>query len=137
MQEVQPEKPYTEKVKIQIEDDRTGTSLDTIKRAIADNLYYLQGKNIEFATPYDYYMALAYTVRDRLLHRHLQTTKTYSNQNVKTVYYLSAEFLMGRQLAKNLVNVGCWEVARQALEESCLQLHDLIEKEPEKDYCSS
>ncbi|MCH2047253.1 MAG: glycogen/starch/alpha-glucan phosphorylase [Trichodesmium sp. St16_bin4-tuft] len=131
MQEVQPEKPYTEKVKIQIEDDRTGTSLDTIKRAIADNLYYLQGKNIEFATPYDYYMALAYTVRDRLLHRHLQTTKTYSNQNVKTVYYLSAEFLMGRQLAKNLVNVGCWEVARQALEESCLQLHDLIEKEPE------
>ncbi|MDJ0511259.1 MAG: glycogen/starch/alpha-glucan phosphorylase [Crocosphaera sp.] len=131
MQEVHQEQTYTEKVKIQVEDDRTGTSLDTIKRAIADNLYYIQGKDLEFATPYDYYMALAYTVRDRLLHRYLKTTKTYSNQNVKTVYYLSAEFLMGRQLAKNLVNVGCWEVARQALEESCLQLHDLIEKEPE------
>lgn len=122
---------YTEKVKIQVEDDRTGTSLDTIKRAIADNLYYLQGKDIEFATTYNYYMALAYTVRDRLLHRWLKTTKTYFHQNVKTVYYLSAEFLMGRQLAKNLVNVGCWEVARQALEESCLELDDLIEKEPE------
>jgi len=133
MQEVHQEQSasYTEKVKIQVEDDRTGTSLDTIKRAIADNLYYIQGKNLESATPYDYYMALAYTVRDRLLHRYLKTTKTYSNQNVKTVYYLSAEFLMGRQLAKNLVNVGCWEVARQALEQSCLQLHDLIEKEPE------
>ncbi|NEQ36251.1 MAG: glycogen/starch/alpha-glucan phosphorylase [Okeania sp. SIO3I5] len=131
MQEVHQEQTYTEKVKIQVEDDRTGTSLDTIKRAIADNLYYLQGKNLESATTYDYYMALAYTVRDRLLHRYLKTTKTYSNQNVKTVYYLSAEFLMGRQLAKNLVNVGCWEVARQALEESCLQLDDLIEKEPE------
>ncbi|MEM1171425.1 MAG: glycogen/starch/alpha-glucan phosphorylase [Cyanobacteria bacterium P01_H01_bin.35] len=131
MQEVHQEKTYTEKVKIQVEDDRTGTSLDTIKRAIADNLYYIQGKDLEFATPYDYYMALAYTVRDRLLHRYLKTTKTYFKQNVKTVYYLSAEFLMGRQLAKNLVNVGCWEVARQALEESCLQLDDLIEKEPE------
>ncbi|MDJ0515187.1 MAG: glycogen/starch/alpha-glucan phosphorylase [Trichodesmium sp. MO_231.B1] len=131
MQEVHQEQTYTEKVKIQVEDDRTGTSLDTIKRAIADNLYYIQGKDLEFATPYDYYMALAYTVRDRLLHRYLKTTKTYSNQNVKTVYYLSAEFLMGRQLAKNLVNVGCWEVARQALEESCLELYDLIEKEPE------
>ncbi|MGD1713201.1 glycogen/starch/alpha-glucan phosphorylase [Dapis sp. BLCC M172] len=131
MQEVHQEQTYTEKVKIQVEDDRTGTSLDTIKRAIADNLYYIQGKDLEFATPYDYYMALAYTVRDRLLHRYLKTTKTYFNQNVKTVYYLSAEFLMGRQLAKNLVNVGCWEVARQALEESCLELDDLIEKEPE------
>ncbi len=131
MQEVHQEQTYTEKVKIQVEDDRTGTSLDTIKRAIADNLYYIQGKDVESATPYDYYMALAYTVRDRLLHRYLKTAKTYSKQNVKTVYYLSAEFLMGRQLAKNLVNVGCWEVARQALEESCLQLDDLIEKEPE------
>lgn len=121
----------TERVKIQVEDDRTGTSLDTIKRAIADNLYYIQGKPEEFATPYDYYMALSYTIRDRLLNRWLKTIQAYHYQNVKTVYYLSAEFLMGRQLAKNLVNAGCWEVARQAIEESCLDLYDLIEQEPE------
>lgn len=121
----------TEHAKVQVEDDRTGTSLETIKRAIADNLYYIQGKPEEFATPYDYYMALSYTIRDRLLNRWLKTSQTYFHKNVKTVYYLSAEFLLGRQLGKNLVSAGCWEVARQALEEACLDLYDLIEQEAE------
>ena len=49
-----------------IEDDRTGISIEIFKRAIAENLYYIQGKNQLLATPHDYYMALAYTVRDRL-----------------------------------------------------------------------
>ena len=82
----------TETVDIQVEDDRTGMSVETLKRAFADNLFYVQGKSESIATPNDYYMALAYTVRDRLLQRWLQTAKTYSDKNVKSVCYLSAEF---------------------------------------------
>lgn len=59
-----------------LEDDRTGLSVETLKRAIADNLFYLQGKFPAIATKNDFYMALAYTVRDRLLHRWLNTIQT-------------------------------------------------------------
>ena len=52
----------TEPVKVQVEDDRTGMSVETLARAIADNLYYIQGKGESFATLHDYYMALSYTI---------------------------------------------------------------------------
>ena len=66
-----------EKPKIKIEDDRTGTDIETFKRAFLDNLFYIQGKYPEVATKNDLYFALAYTVRDRLLHRWLNTQKQY------------------------------------------------------------
>lgn len=58
---------------MQVEDDRTGLSVETLRRAILDNLYYIQGKFPAIATLNDYYMALAYTVRDRLLQHWLAT----------------------------------------------------------------
>jgi len=121
----------TEPVEVQVEDDRTGTSVETLKRAFADNLYYIQGKNEFLATPHDYYMALAYTVRDRLLHRWIPTTNTYIDKDVKTVFYLSAEFLMGRQLGNNLLNLGLLERFRQVMQESGLNLDDLMMLEAE------
>jgi starch phosphorylase len=121
----------SQRAQVQIEDDRTGMSLETLKRAIEDNLYYIQGKNKLFATPHDYYMALAYTVRDRLIHRWLKTIETYFQQDVKAVFYLSAEFLMGRQLGHNLINVGLWERTYQALKESGLNLYKLMQQEAE------
>ena len=120
-----------DQVQVQVEDDRTGTSPETIKRAIADNLYYIQGKNESFASAYDYYMALAFTVRDRLLNRWLATTEKYFQDQVKVVYYLSAEFLLGRLLTNNLVNVGCWETAKEVLEEVGLDIYDIVNEEPE------
>lgn len=84
------------------EDDRTGLSVETLRRALADNLYYIQGKLQQYATKTDYYMALAYTVRDRLLQRWLHSTDTYLTQNVRVVSYLSAEFLVGPHLGNNL-----------------------------------
>jgi len=110
---------------------RTGTSVETLKRALADNLYYIQGKAKCFATPHDYYMALAHTVRDRLLHRRIRTAETYLEKDVKTVYYLSAEFLIGRLLSNNLINMGLYEQVYQALAESGLNLDDLLEREEE------
>jgi starch phosphorylase len=118
-------------IRVQIEDDRTGMEVETLKRAFADNLYYIQGKNELIATPHDYYMALAYTVRDRLLHRRINTNTTYIEKDVKTVHYLSAEFLMGRQLSNNLLNLGIYERAAQALQESGLDINDLIALEAE------
>lgn len=80
-----------ETVEVQVEDPRTGMSLEALKRVFVHNLYYTQGKDGHFATPHDYYMALAYTVRDRLIHRRLKTAQTYLEQDVKIVYYLSLE----------------------------------------------
>lgn len=120
-----------EAIAIHVEDDRTGMTVETLKRAFADNLYYIQGKNEFLATPLDYYMALAYTIRDRLLYRWINTATTYIQKDVKTVYYLSAEFLMGRQLANNLINLGLYEKVRQAVQESGLNLNDLIVLESE------
>ncbi|HLO48114.1 MAG TPA: glycogen/starch/alpha-glucan phosphorylase [Kamptonema sp.] len=120
-----------EPLKIQVEDDRTGMSIETLKRAFADNLYYIQGKNEFLATPYDYYMALAFTVRDRLLHRWINTTTAYIKKDVKEVYYLSAEFLMGKQLGNNLLNLGLYERVEIALRELGIELKDLIALESE------
>ncbi|OAB60307.1 glycogen phosphorylase [Leptolyngbya valderiana BDU 20041] len=119
----------TDNAQVRIEDDRTGMSLETLKRAFADHLFYLQGKDESIATLKDYYFALAYTVRDRLLHRFIKTTRTYREDNVKVVCYLSAEFLMGRHLGNNLVNLGLDEKVRQVVEESGLDLDELIEQE--------
>jgi starch phosphorylase len=120
-----------EQCPIQIEDDRTGMSVETLKRAFADNLFYLQGKYESLATQDDFYMALAYTLRDRLLSRWLKTLKTYLENDVKTVYYLSAEFLMGRHLGNSLINLNLYERVRQAVEESGLDLEEILEHEPD------
>ena len=116
---------------IQIEDDRTGTSVPTLKRAFADNLFYELGKYEAIASKEDFYMALAYTLRDRLLSRWLKTFKTYDDNNVKIVYYLSAEFLMGRHLGNSLINLHLYDRIRQAVEESGLDLDELLEQEPD------
>jgi starch phosphorylase len=132
-QSLQPKKHIhrTDHVKVQVEDDRTGMSVETLKRAIMDNLFYIQGKDKYFATAYDYYMALAYTVRDRLIYRWLKTQQTYFEKDAKVAFYLSVEYLKGRHLHKNLVNVGLWDVANQALQQLGLNLYDLMEQEQE------
>jgi starch phosphorylase len=116
---------------IKVEDDRTGLEIETLRRAMADNLFYIQGKYPEIASNNDFYMALAYTVRDRLLQRWLNTTRTYLNSNVKKVCYLSAEFLVGPHLGNNLINLDIFEQVRQAVEESGLNLQELIDTEEE------
>jgi starch phosphorylase len=117
--------------KIQIEDDRTGISVETLKRAFLDNLYYVQGKFPKVATKNDYYMALAYTVRDRLMNRWLHTSQTYLEKTSRIATYLSAEFLMGPHLGNNLINLGLYDVTKQAMAELGLNLVDLMEQEEE------
>ncbi|MBJ7900054.1 MAG: glycogen/starch/alpha-glucan family phosphorylase [Cyanobacteria bacterium RI_101] len=116
---------------IQVEDDRTGLSVETLKRALADNLFYVQGKFPAIATKHDCYMALAFTLRDRLLQRWLNTFQTYLSKENKVVCYLSAEFLLGPHLANNLINLDLWGPIEQAVTESGLNLQELIDLEEE------
>jgi glycogen phosphorylase len=116
---------------IQIEDDRTGIDVETIKRAFLDHLYYIQAKFPKVATRNDYYMALAYTVRDRLLNRWLNTTQTYLETAPRTVAYLSAEFLLGPHLGNNSINLGLYNIVKQAMAELGLDLTALLEQEEE------
>ncbi len=114
-----------------IEDDRTGIEVQTLRRAILDNLLYIQGKYPEIATENDFYMALAYTVRDRLLQRWLNSVQTYYKGEVKKVCYFSAEFLVGPHLGNNLINLGIFEQVYQAITDSGLNLKTLINIEEE------
>ena len=116
---------------LQIEDDRTGSSVATLKRAILDNLFYVVGRDTDHADPTDYYMALAYTVRDRILARFMHTIHSYKQTAVRAVSYLSAEFLMGPQLANNLLNLGLDAPFRQAVRELGLDMNALIDQEAE------
>ena len=115
----------------QIEDDRTGIGIPTLRRALADNLFYIQGKFPGVATKNDYYMALAYTVRDRLLQRWINSVQTYTEQKAKNVCYFSAEFLVGPHLGNNLINLGIYDQVKQAVEESGLDLQELMDQEEE------
>lgn len=116
---------------IQVEDDRTGLSIETLKRAFLENLFYLQGKFPSIATKNDCYIALAYTVRDRLFKRWIDTAETYTKHGSRTVCYLSAEFLMGPHLGNNLINLGIYDQVKQAIEELGLDFYELLEQEEE------
>src|SRR6516164_6685936 len=117
-----------------VEDDRTGLTVPVLRRACAENLFYVQGKFPAIATKNDLYVALAYTVRDRMLHRWINTIETYLKEReheLKLVCYLSAEFLLGPRLRNSLVNLGIYNEVRQAIEESGLDLKELLEEEAE------
>ena len=113
------------------EDDRVALSKEAFKHAFLDNLFYVQGKIPALATKRDYYMALAFTVRDRMLHRWLSTAEQYTTHGSRTVAYLSAEFLMGPHLGNNLLNLGIYDEVREAVGELGLDFPELLACEDE------
>ncbi len=121
----------SDRVRVVVEDDRTSVVPEALERAFLDHLRFSQGRNVATATPYDRYVALALTVRDRMVHRWATTQQEYSRQDARRVYYLSAEFLLGRALRNNLFNVGLYDRMRAVLAELGLDLDALCEEEPE------
>ena len=113
------------------EDVRTALTPASMQRAIMDNLYYVQGRVPLTATRNDWYMALAYTVRDRILQRWMQTIESYMGNKDKSVSYLSAEFLIGPQLGSNLISLGIYNEVRQAVTALGQDLDQLLEQEEE------
>ena len=110
---------------------RTGLSIEALKEGFQDHLLYSQGRPLELATASDMYMALAYTVRDRLQHRWIRSVETFLKGSTRIVSYLSAEFLVGPQLANNLLNLGIYENVKEAYESAGLDWGELLEQEPE------
>jgi starch phosphorylase len=110
---------------------RTGTNAASLKQAVLDNLYYVQGRRPEIATPNDWYMAVAYTVRDRMLDRFITALEGFWNPKIKFACYLSAEFLMGPHLGNNLLNLGITSQMRDAVKELGLDPDDLLAQEEE------
>jgi starch phosphorylase len=113
------------------EKSRTGLKVETLKRAFEENLFYSQFRIARVATPNERYMALAFTLRDRLAHRWINTVESFIKEDVKIVSYLSAEFLLGPHLGNNLINLGIYDSARQAVEEAGFDLTELINQEEE------
>lgn len=110
---------------------RTALDPDSLAQSIMENLYYLQGRIPRTATRNDWYMAVAYAVRDRILHRWMQTIETYMENNDKSVSYLSAEFLVGPQLGSHMISLGIYEQVREAVKKVGQDLDDLLDQEEE------
>ncbi len=114
-----------------LKSQRTAAGVDALAHSFLDNLFFVQGRSRDRATVNDLYMALAHAVRDRLVERWIQTVLNYRAQDVRVVCYLSAEFLTGPHLANNLINLGIYEEAEEAMRKLGLDLEMLIEQEEE------
>jgi len=114
-----------------LKDQKTAMTPEALAHSFLDNLFFVQGRSLERATVNDLYMALAHTVRDRLVERWISTVKNYQAQDVRVVCYLSAEFLTGPHLANNLINLGIFDETEQAMHGLGLDLNTLIEQEEE------
>lgn len=93
---------------------------------MVDSLYYSRGANARSATDYDYYMVFSRTVRNYLIERYRRTVDMRYEVNPRFVYYLSAEYLLGRQLQQNLLYSQTEDVARAALKDTRFALEDMI-----------
>jgi starch phosphorylase len=113
------------------ENIRTGISVEELKRAFLDSLRYDQARRPERATTLDYYLAVASSIRDRLTQRWVDTSRTYSQQDVRIVCYLSAEYLLGPHLGNNLLNLGITAQAEQAMRELALTPKQIVDTEEE------
>ncbi|MDJ0866830.1 MAG: glycogen/starch/alpha-glucan phosphorylase [Myxococcota bacterium] len=105
---------------------RVSRSVAGFRRLLIDNLYHAGGQDIQTASPHDAYMALGHTVRDYLIDRWRRTVDAHFEANPKFAYYLSAEYLPGRQLAQNLLYTDTEALAREAFASFDIDLDDLI-----------
>ncbi len=110
---------------------RTGLDIESIKQDIAENLLYVVGKPAVTTSAYDCYLAVAYTVRDRMLQHWVNTVEAFFTKNIKATCYFSAEFLTGPQLGQNLINLGLYDAMEKATKDFGLDLKELLELEPE------
>lgn len=108
-----------------------GADVDSVQQSIGHRLVYSVGKDANTATPRDWFYATAYMTRDHLIERWMQTMSSYYVADVKRVYYLSMEFLMGRTLMNSLHNLSVDQECGQALAKLGLDLRQIREMEPD------
>jgi starch phosphorylase len=109
--------------------DLLGTDVESLQRSVAQHLECSLAKDTYSATKLDIYKSLVYTVRDRMVERWIATQQTYYDKDVKRVYYLSLEFLIGRTLGNSLINLDLLDQVNQACHELGYELEELREIE--------
>ncbi len=107
--------------------ERVVRSPEVLRQNMVDNLYYSRGANVQSASNYDIYMALARSVRNHLVQRYRRTVDMRYATNPRFVYYLSAEYLLGRQLPQNLLYTDMEDVAVEALEGSQYPAEEIMD----------
>ena len=105
------------------------TDIESLKKSFLYNLLYFLAKDEYTATDLDRYHSLAYSVRSRLIDGWIKTQQTYHLKNVKRVYYLSLEFLMGRTLGNSLINLGIYDDCEKAIKELGYEISSLRDME--------
>jgi len=105
------------------------SEVESFKDLIKNHIVSILAKDPTRAHSYDYYSAVAYAVRDRLIERWMKTQDTYYKSNAKRVYYLSLEFLAGRTLGNSLINLGMMETCHEALHELGYDLEEIRDVE--------
>lgn len=114
-----------------IQTDAAGLDLADLRRAVSHHVRYTLGKSETPLTARDLFFALSRAVRDRGVDAMLATNARYQQAGAKCLYYLSLEFLMGRTLGNNLINLGMDDLARELANEFHISLDDIIEQEPD------
>src|SRR5688572_23611190 len=104
---------------------------ESLKHDVTDHITYTLALDRGMASQRDLYMSTAWSIRDRLAERWAATQRRYREQDVKRVYYLSLEFLMGRTLGNALINLDLTDAAAEALDPIGYKLEELEEMEPD------
>ncbi len=104
---------------------------EAFKKEVISNVKTLYRKTIEEATQQQIFQAVSFAIKDTIIDQWIATHKEYEKQNVKTVYYLSMEFLMGRALGNNLINLTCYKEIKEALDELGFDLNVIEDQEPD------
>ena len=111
--------------------NKTNFDKEAFKKAVVENVKSQYRKTIDEAKPQQIYQAVSYAVKDHVIDRWIATHKEYSKKNVKTVYYLSMEFLMGRALGNNMINLTFYKEIAEALKELGFDINAIEDQEPD------
>ena len=104
---------------------------EAFKKSVKENVKFLYRKKLEEATQEQIFQAVCYTVKDVIIDNWLETQNAYKEQDPKTVYYMSMEFLMGRALGNNLINLTAYKEVKEALDELGLDLNVIEDQDPD------
>ena len=110
---------------------KKGFDKELFKRSVLYNVKTLYRKTLEEATDQQVFQAVAYAVKDQIVENWMETQKAYEEQDPKMVYYMSMEFLMGRALGNNMINMQAYKPVKEALEELGLDLNVVEDQEPD------
>jgi glycogen phosphorylase len=103
--------------------------VDSLKSSIMSHLHYTIGKDEYTATKRDIFYSICYTIKDQLIEKWIKTQQNYYDQDLKRVYYLSMEFLIGRLLKNSLINLGLYENCEKAVHDLGFDLEELVDIE--------